>query len=61
MKILRWTAVAITLAMGGAVGCSGSGCGGSSNSNTPAPQITCGANTTPVGGTCQKNTGVNSH
>jgi hypothetical protein len=53
MKIFRLSAMALTAAMGCAIGCgSSSSCGGSNNTNTAAPAITCGAGTIQQGTLC---------
>ncbi|MBI3565103.1 MAG: hypothetical protein HY079_07905 [Elusimicrobia bacterium] len=62
MKIFRWSAVALAVAAGAAVGCSSGGCGGTNiNSNSNTPVVTCGPGTAQQGGICVPTHNVNAH
>ena len=62
MKIFRWTAAAMAVALGAAVGCSSESCGGTNlNSNSNAPVVTCGAGTTNQNGICVATKGSGGH
>lgn len=54
MKILPWSAAALVLAAGFAVGCGSGGCGGTNmnNNNSNAPTVTCGPGTVERNGVC---------
>jgi hypothetical protein len=54
MKILRLSAMALTAALGCAIGCgSSSSCGGTNaNSNSNATPVSCGPGTQQQGGVC---------
>lgn len=63
MKILRWSALAMAVAAGAAVGCSSGGCGGTNlNSNTNnGPVVSCGPGTQQVNGVCVPVSNTQAH